>query len=64
MRRRGRRCKLHLNDLGEKIRYWNLKATELDRTLWITRFGRGCGPIVRLNVNPEYLHISLPVNRR
>jgi hypothetical protein len=46
--RRGRRRKQLLDDLKEKIRYWNLKEEALDRTLWRSRFGRGYGPVVRL----------------
>jgi hypothetical protein len=45
--RLGRRRKQLLNDLKEKRRYWKLKEEALDRTLWRTRFGRGCGPVVR-----------------
>jgi hypothetical protein len=40
--RRGvRRHKQFLDDVTEKRRYWNFKEEALDRTLWITRFGRG-----------------------
>ena len=28
--------------------YWTLKEEALDRTVWRTGFGRGCGPVVRL----------------
>jgi hypothetical protein len=45
--RRGRICKKLLDDLKEKRRYWKLKEEALDRTQWITRFGRGYGPVVR-----------------
>jgi hypothetical protein len=45
--RRGRRRRQLLDDLKEKRRYWKLKGEALDRTLWRTRFGRGCGPVVR-----------------
>jgi hypothetical protein len=27
--------------------YWRLKEEVLDRTLWITRYGKGYGPVVR-----------------
>jgi phage regulator Rha-like protein len=40
--RRGRRHKQLLNDIKEKRGYWELKEEALDRTLWRTRFGRGC----------------------
>jgi len=43
---RGRRRKQLLHDLKEKRRYRKLKVEALDRTLWRTRFGRGCGPVV------------------
>jgi hypothetical protein len=42
-----RRCKQLLDELKEKRRYWKLKEEALDRTLCRTRFGRGCGPVVR-----------------
>jgi hypothetical protein len=45
--RRGRRRKQLLDDLKEKKRYWKLNEEALDRILWITRFGRGYGPVVR-----------------
>jgi len=45
-RRRGRRCKLILEDLKEKRKNWKLKKEALDRTLckrlW-TSCGRDCG---------------------
>src|SRR5579875_3725115 len=44
--RRGRRCKQLLDDLKEKI-HWRSKEEALDRTLWLTCFGRGYGPVVR-----------------
>ena len=45
--RRGRRSKQLLVDLKETRRYGKLKEEALDRTLSRTRFGRGCGPVVR-----------------
>jgi len=30
--------------------YWKLKQEAVRRTLWRTRFGRGCGPVVRQTV--------------
>jgi hypothetical protein len=44
---RGRRRRELLDDLKEKIGYWQLKEETLYRTLWRTRFGRGYGPVVR-----------------
>jgi len=29
------------------MEYWKLKAEALDRPVWRTGFGRGCGPFVR-----------------
>jgi hypothetical protein len=45
--RRGRRLKQLLDDLKDKRGYCKLKEDALDRTLWITRFGRCYGPVVR-----------------
>ena len=47
MGRRGRRRKKLLDDVKERRRYWKLKEEELDRALWRTRSGRGCGSVVR-----------------
>jgi hypothetical protein len=44
-RRRGRRRKKLLDDLGDR-RYSHLKEEALDRIKWRNRFGRGCGPVV------------------
>ena len=41
------RCKQLLDHLKEKRSYRKLKVEALDRTLWITRFGRGYVPVVR-----------------
>jgi hypothetical protein len=45
--RRGRRLQQLLDDLKEKRGYWKLKEEVLDRTLWLTCFGRSYGPVVR-----------------
>jgi len=45
--RRGIRRKQLLDELKETRGYWKLKEEALDRTLWRTRFGRGCRPVVR-----------------
>jgi hypothetical protein len=45
--RRGRRRKQPIEDLKEKREYWKLKDEALDSTLWRSRPGRGCGPVVR-----------------
>jgi hypothetical protein len=42
------RLKQLLDGLKEKTRYWKLKEEALDRALWRTRFGRGYGPVVRI----------------
>jgi hypothetical protein len=44
--KRGRRGKQLLDNLKETGGYCNLKEV-LNRTLWRTRFGRGCGLVVR-----------------
>jgi hypothetical protein len=46
--RRGRRCKELLHDFeeNEKLRkLWIVGA--LDRAVWRTGFGSGCGPVIR-----------------
>jgi hypothetical protein len=43
----GRRCNQLLDDVKEKTGCWKLKEEALDRTVWRTRFGRGCAPAVR-----------------
>jgi hypothetical protein len=45
-RRRGRRRKKLLDDLGNRRGYSNLKEEALNRIKWRNRFGRGCGPVV------------------
>jgi hypothetical protein len=45
-RRRGRRRKQLLDDLGDRRGYSNLKEEALDRIKWRNRFGRGCGPVI------------------
>jgi len=45
--RRVRRRKQLLDDLKETREYWKLKDEAIDRTLWRTRFGRGCGPVAK-----------------
>jgi hypothetical protein len=41
-----------LGDLKEARRYWKLKEEAQDRTLWRTQFGRGYGPVSRLELDP------------
>jgi hypothetical protein len=45
--RRGRKRKQILDDLMESRGYWKMNEGAVDRMLWRTRFGRGCGPVVR-----------------
>ena len=45
--RRGRR-RTELQDCLKEARgYWKLKEEAVDRTVWGTGFGRGCGPVAR-----------------
>jgi hypothetical protein len=48
-RRRGRRRKKLLDDLKDRRGYSRLKEEALDRTMWMNRFGRSFGPVVRQN---------------
>jgi hypothetical protein len=45
-RRRGRRRKQLLDDLGDRRGYSHLKEEALDGIQWRNRFGRGFGPVV------------------
>jgi hypothetical protein len=45
-RRRGRRRKKLLDNLGDRRGLSHLKEEALDRIKWRNRFGRGCGPVV------------------
>jgi hypothetical protein len=45
--RRRRKRKQLLYNLKENSEYWKLKEEALDRSVWRTGFGRGCGPVVR-----------------
>jgi hypothetical protein len=45
--RQGRRREELLDDLKETTGSWKLKGEALDGSLWRTRFGRGCGPVLR-----------------
>ena len=49
--RRGRRRRQLLDNLEERRECWKLKEEALDRTRRRTRFGQGCGPVVR-ETNP------------
>jgi hypothetical protein len=46
IRRRGRRRKKLLDDLGDRRDYSHLKEEALDLIKWRNRFGRGCGSVV------------------
>ena len=46
--RQGRGHKQLLDGLKEMTGYCKVKQEALDRTVWRTCFGRGCGPDVRL----------------
>jgi hypothetical protein len=45
--RRGRRAKQLLDNPKDKRGYWEFEEEELERTMWGTGFGRGCGPVAR-----------------
>ena len=42
--RQERRCRQLLDDLKEKRGQLKFKQEAPDRTVWLTRFARGCGP--------------------
>ena len=46
----GRRRKQLLGDLKDRTGCGKLKEKAPDRALWRTRFGRGCGPLVRESI--------------
>jgi hypothetical protein len=45
--RQGRRRKQLLDDFKETRGYWKLKGEAIGRSLWRTRCGRVCVPVVR-----------------
>ena len=47
----GGRHKQLLNDVRAKRGYWKLKEEALDDTVWRTRFGRVCGPVLNILEN-------------
>ena len=51
---RGRRRKQPLDDRKEKTGYSKWKEEALDRTVWRTGFGRGCGPVVRQTTGNKF----------
>ena len=51
------RNKQLLDDLEESRRCWKLRDEMLDRTVWRTRYGRGCGNIVIQTWNDDD-HVS------
>jgi hypothetical protein len=62
MRIRRRRRKYLQEDLKETRSYWKLKVEALDRTQWVTCFGRGYGPVVRQSteqINSRYFSVEL-----
>jgi len=46
-----------MDNLKETREYWKLKEEALDRTVWRTRFGRGCGPVV----SEDYAKLTLRI---
>jgi hypothetical protein len=61
-RRRGRRRKQLLDDLGDRRGYSHLKEEALDRSKWRNRFGRGCGPVV-WQITDEWMNTMTHHNR-
>jgi hypothetical protein len=61
-RRRGRRRKKLLDDLGDRRGYSHLKEEALDRIKWRNRLGRGCGPVV-WQITDEWWRTYLRVRR-
>jgi hypothetical protein len=57
-RRRGRRLKQLLDDLGDRRGYSHLKEEALDRIKWRNRFGGGCGPVV-WQITDEWMNYML-----
>ena len=47
MGRRGRRPEQLFNDVTAWRKCCKLREEALDRTVWCTEFGSGCGPVVR-----------------
>ena len=45
--RQGRRRKQLLDNREDTRGYWELEEEALDYTVWRTRFGRGCGHVIR-----------------
>jgi len=58
MERRGRRRNLLLDGFKEKIGYWKLKVEAQGRNMWVTRFGRECGHVVRM-IKPLALELDI-----
>jgi hypothetical protein len=48
--RRGRRRKQLLDDVKETRGYYKLQGEVLDRNVWGTGFGRGCGLVIGRSV--------------
>jgi hypothetical protein len=64
-RRRGRRRKKLLDDLGDRRGYYHLKEEALDRIKWRNRFGRGCGPVIwPITDDDDELRLNGLINKR
>ena len=58
--RLGRIRKQLRDDVKENIGYCRLKEDAPDCTVWRTRFGRGCGPVVRhYALNEHIIHVFI-----
>jgi len=47
-RRRGRRSRQLQDNLKERRGYWKLREGTLNRNILGTSFGRGCGPVIKM----------------
>jgi hypothetical protein len=62
----GRGRKQLLVGLEEEIGYWKLEEEALDRAVWRTGFGRGCGPTGRQTDKRSaraFLHVLIRTGR-
>ena len=56
--RRGTRRKQLLDHLKEKTGYCKLEEEAPDRTVWMVRFGRGCGSVTAETTESMIVHVA------